>query len=186
MSTATKEQNDTPAKANAAAWLESIREMVGKLSREGAAKNFVKDKTANILWRMLWDCRVEAVDARSLDELRADVVEAITRKDIEPKGFEFDVEAARQTIEESVLSVEVRPDWYCPGADNDARKPAEFNILLTTGGPALRLIGELDEHGEPTKAWLEYQDWGTPWTHYYVEGAGDVLLQFAECFYFGE
>lgn len=150
MSTATEQDKDEHAKANAAGWLESIREMV--------------------------------------DDLRETVTHMLRDQSIEDEEFEFDEEAAREAIQESVLSIEVRSDWYSPGADayDDSRKPSEFNILLSTGGPALRLIGELDEHGQPTRAWLEYQDWGTPWTHYYVEGAGDVLLAFASAFYFGE
>ena len=47
-----------------------------------------------------------------------------------------DREAAEQTIHESGLSVEVRPDWYTLDRDSD-KKPAEYRILLTTGGPAL-------------------------------------------------
>ena len=70
-----------------------------------------------------------------------------------------------ERIHEGVLSVEVRSPWINP-ADyhNSANKPAEYCILLTTGGPALRLVGELGEYGEPTTALLEYQDWFTPWT----------------------
>lgn len=40
--------------------------------------------------------------------------------------------------------------------------------------------------GEPSRAWLEVQDWGTPWTDYYEKGVGDLCLAYASCFYFGE
>ncbi len=54
-----------------------------------------------------------------------------------------------------------------------------------TGGPATRIIGELNEHGEPTRARLQVQDWGTPWTDY-RGGDQETLLTYARCFYFGE
>src|SRR4051812_41106650 len=57
---------------------------------------------------------------------------------------------ARQKIEESVLSVQVRGGWHNPGISQERSnqygdgKPEEYEILLTTGGPALRIIGRLD------------------------------------------
>jgi hypothetical protein len=59
---------------------------------------------------------------------------------------------AEQMIHEDPLSVEVRSDWTTPGEE---MTPAAFCILLSTGGPATRIRGELDEHGEPYRAWLE-------------------------------
>lgn len=100
------------------------------------------------------------------------------------------IEEAHTTITESVLSVEVRSGWYVPGSRHTETGPSpeEYNILLSTGGPALRLIGNLSEHGEPETARLEYQDWGIPWTRY-TEFSGEdeaACLTFARCFYFGE
>jgi hypothetical protein len=91
-------------------------------------------------------------------------------------------ENAEQRIQEDALSVEVRSDWHVPGENNE---PGEFCILLSTGGPASRIRGELDEHCEPRRAWLEVQDWGTPWTQYF-DIEQDTLLTYARCFYFGE
>lgn len=92
-------------------------------------------------------------------------------------------EDAEQRIREDALSVEVRSDWHTPGDDSE---PTEFQILLCTGGPAVRIMGELQQ-GEPVRAWLEYQDWGTPWTeHVNQDGDHDALLTYARCFYFGE
>lgn len=89
-------------------------------------------------------------------------------------------EDAEQMIHEDPLSVEVRSDWTSPG---DEMTPEEFQILLSTGGPATRIIGELDEHGEPCRAWLEVQDWGKPWTEYFAGSeAVEVLLTYARCF----
>lgn len=92
-----------------------------------------------------------------------------------------DEEDARQRIQEDPLSVEVRSDWASPGEKLTA---GEFQILLCTGGPAVRIMGELDR-GEPCRAWLEYQDWGTPWTQYFG-ASSDTLCQYASHFFFGE
>lgn len=99
------------------------------------------------------------------------------------------IEDAAQQIHEDALSVEVRSAWHVPG--NDASN-AEYNILLCTGGPACRIIGELGEHGEPETARLEVQDWFQPWTQIRpLVAKGDynsepILLAYARCFYFGE
>ncbi len=89
---------------------------------------------------------------------------------------------ARERIQEDPLSVEVRSDWASPGEE---LTPGEFCILLCTGGPAVRIRGELDHHGEPSRAWLEYQDWGTPWTHYW-QAEGATLCEYAGHFYYGQ
>ena len=91
-------------------------------------------------------------------------------------------EEAETRIQEDALSVEVRSGWVAP---SDGFEPCEFQILLSTGGPASRIMGELDEHNEPARAWLEVQDWGTPWTQYF-DIEQDTLLAYARCFYFGE
>lgn len=93
-------------------------------------------------------------------------------------------EDAEQRIHEDALSVEIRSDWHTPGDDSE---PTDFQILLCTGGPAVRIMGELDRYGEPCRAWLEYQDWGTPWTERISQpGDQDALLTYARCFYFGQ
>ena len=62
---------------------------------------------------------------------------------------------------------------------------AEYKITLCTGGPAVRIVGELD-NGYPHSASLEYQDWGTPWTAYWLkEEEEEILLEYAQCFYYG-
>jgi hypothetical protein len=91
---------------------------------------------------------------------------------------------ARQTIEESVLSVLVRDGWHAPGQLSDDGAE-EYEILLSTGGPALRIYGRLGRYGEPTTAELQMQDWSLPWTRYEVSDE-DILLRFVSFFYFGE
>lgn len=89
---------------------------------------------------------------------------------------------ARERIQEDALSIEVRSGWTPLG---DTLTADEFMILLSTGGPATRIVGEIDEYGEPRRAWLEVQDWFQPWTRYF-NAEQDVLLAYAQCFYFGE
>ena len=101
-------------------------------------------------------------------------------------GEEIDGQDPAERIHEDPLSVEVRSDWHSPGDGND--KPTEYNILLCTGGPAVRIIGELDEHGQPETATIEYQDWFTPWERYLdtSDEEDEVLLTYAQQFYYGE
>lgn len=92
-----------------------------------------------------------------------------------------DQDDARQMIQEDALSVQVRSGWVTPGDEMIAE---DFELLLSTGGPAVRIVGELDANGEPHRAWLEVQDWGKPWTQYF-DIEGDTLLAYANCFTYG-
>lgn len=92
-----------------------------------------------------------------------------------------DADEARERIQEDALSVRVFGE-----RTNGEWEADKFEILLTTGGPAVRIMGELDGNCEPSHAWLETQDWGTPWTEYYETGIRDTLLSYCRCFYFGE
>lgn len=108
---------------------------------------------------------------------------------VEPlKSDDDDVrEKACQAIHEDALDLQVRDGWRQLG-DRD-QKPAEFCLLLATGGPAVRLVGTIDEYGLPETAVLEVQDWGTPWTafkHTVSKSAQEALLAYARCFCFEE
>lgn len=70
-------------------------------------------------------------------------------------------EAIEEQMRESILSITVRSNWQTPDQE---LSPGEFQILLSWGGPALRVMGELDDNAEPCRYWVEHQDWGTPWT----------------------
>ena len=97
-----------------------------------------------------------------------------------------DRDEAEQRIGEDALSIEVRCDWHALGSDAD--DAAEFCILLTTGGPAVRIIGELDI-GSPIRPRLEVQDWFKPWTEYFEEDQQKLqatLQAYCDCFYFGD
>ena len=66
-------------------------------------------------------------------------------------------------IRESVLSVCVSYGDFVPVGDPPPTEPTHYELLLSTGGPAARIVGDLDG-GEPRTARLEKQDWFTPWT----------------------
>jgi hypothetical protein len=89
---------------------------------------------------------------------------------------------ARQRIQEDPLSIEVRSDWSAPGGPYEM---CEFQILLCTGGPAVRIVGELDSNLQPCRAWIEYQDWFTKWEQL-MDDDQDALLAYCSVFYFGE
>jgi hypothetical protein len=109
---------------------------------------------------------------------------AAVERDSRDDDFDPDEQdKCRQAIFDGPLSVQVRSGWHAPGDDNDG--DVEYEILLTTGGPGLRIIGDLNEYQEPTSARLEWQDWGTPWT--FAAGIADeaTLLSYAGHFYYG-
>ena len=85
---------------------------------------------------------------------------------------------AEQRINDDPLSVQVRSGWRDVGAEMEAE---EYNILLSTGGPATRIIGDLNQYGEPETATLQVQDWFTEWQDY--EGGDEkTLLRYASRF----
>jgi hypothetical protein len=111
-------------------------------------------------------------------------------------GETFDDEdKVRERIEETPLSVLVRSDWFESHILSDDSphtrglvyiSPAEFEILLCTGGPAVRIVGGLDR-GQPDTVHLQWSEWGVPWTDYpLTRQEEEDVLEFAGCFYYGE
>ena len=91
-------------------------------------------------------------------------------------------EQARERIQEDALSVEVRSSWASLGSTLEAD---EFKIVLCTGGPHVEIRGEIGTYGEPSRAWIQYQDWGTPMTQFFdIEQS--TLIEYCRQFYFGE
>lgn len=166
----TPQEKQDHAKQNAEGWAGSIAAMVAALECNYDRLEELRDMKAD---------GDTIMDQDEADEL-AELEDACTVDGDKMK----DAEEARERIQESPLSVEVRSDWRAAGDDHGSA--SEFKILLSTGGPALQIMGELDEQGTPTRAWLEYQDWGTGWTHHYVKDFTPTLLTFCEQFYFGE
>jgi hypothetical protein len=98
-------------------------------------------------------------------------------------------EEARRVIEGDALSVQVRTGWHSPGANDGTQKPEEFEILLCTGGPAVRIIGKLSEYCEPKSARIEFQDWFTPWAEWASgrkAARQEIILEYCRVFWFGE
>jgi hypothetical protein len=98
-----------------------------------------------------------------------------------------------EELEELPLELLVRgprEGWTVPGAPlpADWATPAEFQILLCTGGPAVRLTGRLDwQSCTPYLVQLEYQSWWAPWTVYPLSSEEvAVLLEFSQLFFWGE
>ena len=96
-----------------------------------------------------------------------------------------DKDSKLDIIREDPLSVQVREGWHNAGEKGEIE---EFEILLSTGGPATRIIGELNEYNEPIKATLQAQDWFMPWTNLLDVSPEEqeALLNYCGCFYFGE
>ena len=161
---------DTRAKDQAKAQLESIVEMVKRLEHTGKCNGGE-------------DC--ELTDQEIYEGINLCYQEGDKASEEDRESY-HDEEQARQAIMEDPLSVEVRSDWHEPGGDISA---TEYTILLCTGGPAVRIIGDLGKFQQPETAKIEYQDWFTPWVAYYDETSSeedDALLTYARQFYFGE
>lgn len=91
---------------------------------------------------------------------------------------------ARERIEQDPLSLQFRSGWF---ASREDMEPEEFELLLTTGGPAVRIIGEINGGGEFTRPQLQVQDWFKPWTDYNGDSDDEAALEaYCRCFYFGE
>mgnify|MGYP003133948265 FL=1 len=97
---------------------------------------------------------------------------------------EEEIEQTKESILNSALSVEFRSGWT---SNPNELEIEEFKILLTWGGPALRVIGELNQYKEPENIKMQFQDWGTCWTDFEItENQQEALNWFCNCFYFGE
>ena len=120
---------------------------------------------------------------RAESQARAQLKSIMKMVDQLEKGDDEAQENAHQQIAENPLSVEVRSNWTSL-ADN--MELAEYRILLCTGGPAVRITGDLGRFSEPDSAQLEYQDWFTPWEklHGTTPEQDEALLQYARQFYF--
>lgn len=94
-----------------------------------------------------------------------------------------DQDDAEMRIFNNPLEITFRTRWM------ERRDPVERDdwieacILLATGGPAVRIIVKL-QNDEPHFAYLQVQDWGTPWTDYREEGIGELLMKYVSVFSF--
>ena len=96
-------------------------------------------------------------------------------------------DSVTEYVQQMPLSVQVRSGWHSPG---ETFETAAFEILLSTGGPACRILGELDRGSVAWQAGcrpvIQHQDWFKPWTESTYNVDTDALLWFCEQFYYGE
>lgn len=78
--------------------------------------------------------------------------------------------------------ISVRSGWSITYED---LQPEYFRIDLCTGGPAVRIVGNLARFGQAEDAQLEYQDWGTPWLEFRLmnDMERDAVAWFCNQFY---
>lgn len=100
-------------------------------------------------------------------------------------GDEYtDADRITDRVWESVLSAEVRDGWRNVGAKSNGAE--EFRILLSTGGPACQIIGDLND-GSPENVRIQHRDWGTHWTNLATSNEENLALAwFCGCFCFEE
>ena len=157
------------AKQQAAAQYESIAEMVAASELDWDHLEELRDLRESHEFDM-----ADETDPKPFEVAFPDEAEELAELE-EIAGDCADLEEAMQRIYEDPLSVDFRSGWV---SCQDDMQPEEFMILLCTGGPAVRIMGELDHNNDVSRAWLEYQDWGTPWTQYFDIDA-DVLKFYA-------
>lgn len=141
---------------------ESIAEMVAALECD-------YERLAELDQALDIETLLDPDEVQELRQLKEDAGDCESRDD------------AEQRIHEDPLSIELSGTWNIgetPTADR-------AYILLGTGGPAMRIVCELDGNMEPHRAWIQAQDWFLPWTDY-VGGDSETLLTYCRCFYFGE
>lgn len=140
-------------------------------------------ETINALWELHDFLENPRRDAEGFDELSTEARELL--RDIASAATfdelgRDDAEAVEEYARELALSVCVRSGWVLIGEPLDAD---EFEILLSTGGPACRIVGDLRDE-EPCRSEIQWQDWGTRWTPLTGQRS-DALDWFAGLFYFG-
>ena len=119
----------------------------------------------------------------SIMELMAAVDQARRDGTARFEGEQMEAEDLQERAREFPLSLLVRSGWSAPGGDLIA---AEYEVLLCTGGPAVRIRGDLSEYCEPKTASLEAQDWFISWEPVAVtEEENEILLALVSLFWFG-
>ncbi len=114
--------------------------------------------------------------AAELAELEGEWTDAEKLAELEEAAGECeDDDDARQRIHEDPLSIQYRSGWASSPAEFEAQ---EYEILLGTGGPAVRILGEIGGG-----CVLQTQDWGTQWTDYHGGDADDraALEAYVDC-----
>lgn len=96
-----------------------------------------------------------------------------------------DPETLREWLEEMVREYPLSVEYRC-GAwqlSPESCEPDEFRILITTGGPAVAVFGDLSCSGYASDPELKGQDWFTQWEP--VDCDSDALQWFCDQLIFG-
>lgn len=99
---------------------------------------------------------------KRLEALHAATVAALVElardlRDAQKSDDQDAIDTAERAIREDPLSVRV-----CD-IGGESHRPKKFEILLSTGGPASRIRGTLDDHGYPNNFFVEVRDGSQPW-----------------------
>jgi hypothetical protein len=99
-------------------------------------------------------------------------------------GLYAPAESIVDELREQPASIQVKSGWHDSPSDFKAE---QFKIELSGGGPATRIIGELDNHGEVWSVKPQHQHWGVPWTDLDIDKEQATAVKwFASLFYYGE
>jgi len=179
-----KEDKNAAAREQAKAQLSSIKEMVAAYLCDYDRLEELEGDLDSLQARIVdADDEEDRTAAQTdIDEWKEEYADELAEL-IEAAGDCEDPEEARRRIEEDALSVQVRSDWHSPGEEAE---DSEFEILLCTGGPAVKIWGELNQYNEPDRALIYFQDWFTSWEELILDREdADAVLEYCRCFYFG-
>ena len=126
--------------------------------------------------------RVESMCRRFLDALVIDqeIVEWCWGRHNEPRELCMDCRARMKEL--GWGSEHISPDELAEAITEELRDepleitscletgdrldPGTFELLLCTGGPAMRVVGRVNRYGEGCDAVVQWQDWFKPWTSF--------------------
>jgi len=137
-----------------------------------------------------WDAQVDEIGSSAMASIQ-EMVDALEEPEQDDDGEdiprtidgdEVTQEEARERIQDDALSVEI---VWGNSAVGEAPEAEGYEILLTTGGPAVKIVGDLDRYKQPDNARLMVQDWFKPWAEY-MGADRSALLAYAQCFYYGD
>jgi len=118
------------------------------------------------------------------------IVEMVKRlKEARESGDQQAIDEAQDLIYSNPLSVQVRTAWEDPNRlqkpDIDVQ-PTEYKILLCTGGPSVRIRGNLNEYGEPKNTYVEHNDWFDGWAQITLDKEQkEAIIEYVRNFYYG-
>jgi len=179
-----EQENEQNAMQQARAQMASISEMVDALNCDYDRLQELRDERESLQSAITDACTPDEVDAANGEMIEWQKENAGELEELETAAGDCESEeAARERIQEDPLDIQIRSGWQSIG---ETLEPEEFTILLCTGGPAVRIVGELDQYKQPCRARIEYQDWFTPWRELIDGVSHSDLLTYCQQFYFGE